>query len=121
MLKLLRFLLLPGFKFASYRTTLKEIPRLLALYDINMEKQDAQRVVRFHFTKHGSIKDQKYNFCLLTKLRVVLIDFLMQDYRASCCKGVDGTRRNAYAMEAEVSHYATSRGKSLFAPLLYDQ
>lgn len=38
---------------------LKELPRVLTLFDIDMELQPARAAVRYQFTKHGKIKDPK--------------------------------------------------------------
>lgn len=51
--------------FNAVSTSLKELPRILALFDIDMELQPARVAVRHHFTKNAHLKDRKYAVDLL--------------------------------------------------------
>lgn len=37
----------------------KEIPRVLAIYDIDLPVKDCRNAIAFHFRKNGDIKDQR--------------------------------------------------------------
>lgn len=52
---------------------LKELPRVLTLFDIDMELQPARAAVRYQFTKHGKIKDPK---CVLYYIYLSMIIFI---------------------------------------------
>jgi hypothetical protein len=54
-----------------YRSVLKEVPRVLTLYDIDMPHKTARAALSYHFRKNGFLKDGRllqilqynYNTC----------------------------------------------------------
>ncbi len=41
---------------------MKELPRILILYDVNMPLEDARKAVKFHFRRYADIQDDWYDF-----------------------------------------------------------
>ena len=55
------------------RTVLKELPRVLALYDIDMPLKDAKKAMTYHFRKYSKVEDERYIDVFLTfELRILM-------------------------------------------------
>mmetsp|Transcript_29103 Transcript_29103/g.21645 ORF Transcript_29103/g.21645 Transcript_29103/m.21645 type:complete len:126 (-) Transcript_29103:63-440(-) len=61
-----------------YRAIIKEIPRVLILYDVDMPLNDARRAISFHFRKHASLQDGTVIALLMAKGYMELEETLMQ-------------------------------------------
>ena len=46
--------------FTLYRTVMKELPRVLVLYDIDMPLMDAKKAMVHHFRKYDHVRDPRY-------------------------------------------------------------
>lgn len=82
---------------------IKELPRVLTIYDIDIPMKEAKASIAHHFRKHSHLKDGRYFF--------VSYYFNLKSYEfrniQSCwnftCKRIYGIRRNFNAMEAKIS------------------
>ena len=45
--------------FTLYRTVMKELPRVLVLYDIDMPLMDAKKAMVHHFRKFDHVRDPR--------------------------------------------------------------
>jgi len=61
-----------------YRSMLKEVPRVLTLYDIDMPVRDARYSIRFHFDKHKKLEDGRIIDRLLAMGYLEMEETLMQ-------------------------------------------
>ena len=43
-----------------YRAALKEIPRVLILYDVDVSFQDAKNAITYHFRKNADVEDYRF-------------------------------------------------------------
>mmetsp|Transcript_24846 Transcript_24846/g.37985 ORF Transcript_24846/g.37985 Transcript_24846/m.37985 type:complete len:124 (+) Transcript_24846:32-403(+) len=50
-----------------YRQVMKEVPRILTIYDIDMPKAEAQQAIRAKFNEYGKIKDDRVTGMLIEK------------------------------------------------------
>lgn len=41
------------------RSIIKELPRVLIIYDVDMPMKTAKTAIQYHFRKHGHLKDGK--------------------------------------------------------------
>ena len=56
----------------------KELPRVMTIYDVDMPLKEARGAVSFHFRKHGVLKDSRVIQLLLSKGYMELEETLMQ-------------------------------------------
>jgi len=61
-----------------YRGIVKEIPRVLTIYDIDMPVSQAVSAIKFHFRKHDSIQDGRVISLLVAKGYMELEETLLQ-------------------------------------------
>jgi len=61
-----------------YRAIIKELPRVLVIYDVDMPIKDARVAVRYHFQKHGHLEDKRIIGLLVAKGFMELEETLMQ-------------------------------------------
>ena len=61
-----------------YRSVIKEIPRVLTIYDIDMPTKQAAAALKYHFKKHNTIKDGRVVSLLVAKGYMELEETLMQ-------------------------------------------
>ncbi|OQR86403.1 hypothetical protein ACHHYP_10576 [Achlya hypogyna] len=61
-----------------YRHITKQVPRVLTLYDINMEPREARLAVQAFFRKNAEIKDPRVIDMLISKANMELEETLMQ-------------------------------------------
>jgi NADH dehydrogenase (ubiquinone) 1 alpha subcomplex subunit 6 len=61
-----------------YRAMIKELPRVMTIYDIDMPLKQARSAVTYHFRKHGNLKDGRVVGLLLAKGYMELEETLMQ-------------------------------------------
>ena len=61
-----------------YRSILRELPAVLGIYDIDMDKRDAIRGVKQHFSKNGFVSDPRVKDMLVQKGYMELEETLMQ-------------------------------------------
>ncbi|CAK4084315.1 unnamed protein product [Aphanomyces euteiches] len=61
-----------------YRQITKQVPRVLTLYDINMEPSEARLAVQAFFRKNADVKDPRVVDMLITKAGMELEETLMQ-------------------------------------------
>lgn len=61
-----------------HRACIKEIPRVMTIYDIDMPKVQARSAINFHFRKHASLQDGRVIGLLLAKGYMELEETLMQ-------------------------------------------
>lgn len=40
---------------------IKELPRVMIIYDIDMPVHEAREAVAYHFRKHGKLEDERYS------------------------------------------------------------
>lgn len=56
-----------------FSSIIKELPRVLIIYDVDMPIKDARKAVAHHFRKHSSLQDGRYEEWLkYFYLRVIL-------------------------------------------------
>ena len=60
------------------RTVLKELPRVLVLYDVDMPLQQAKKAMEYHFRKYAHVEDERAKSVLLAKGYMELEETLMQ-------------------------------------------
>jgi hypothetical protein len=48
------------FLYCLYRNIMREVPRVLVLYDIDMPIKQARSALRYHFRKNAWIKDGRF-------------------------------------------------------------
>lgn len=61
-----------------YRHITKQVPRVLTLYDINMEPSDARKAIQNLFRQHAHVKDPRAIDMLVTKAHMEMEETLMQ-------------------------------------------
>ncbi|TDH65157.1 hypothetical protein CCR75_000251 [Bremia lactucae] len=61
-----------------YRYIIKQVPRVLTLYDIPMEPAEARLAVQALFRQHADVKDPRVVDMLITKANMELEETLMQ-------------------------------------------
>lgn len=61
-----------------YRHITKQIPRVLTLYDINMEPSDARKAIQNLFRENAHVKDPRAIDMLVTKAHMEVEETLMQ-------------------------------------------
>ncbi|OQR90841.1 hypothetical protein THRCLA_22508 [Thraustotheca clavata] len=61
-----------------YRHITKQVPRVLTLYDINMEPREARLAVQAFFRKNADVKDPRVIDMLISKANMELEETLMQ-------------------------------------------
>eukprot|EP01036_Dinobryon_divergens_P023889 gene23888-32284_t len=61
-----------------YRSIIKEIPRVLIIYDVDMPLKTAKAAIKYHFRKHDFLKDGRIIGILLAKGYMELEETLMQ-------------------------------------------
>jgi NADH dehydrogenase (ubiquinone) 1 alpha subcomplex subunit 6 len=61
-----------------YRSIIKELPRVMIIYDVDMPLKEARKAVAFHFRKNGHLEDGKVIGLLLAKGYMELEETLMQ-------------------------------------------
>lgn len=61
-----------------YRTIVREIPRVLTIYDVDMPVALARSRIGYHFRKHSGLKDGRVIGILLAKGYMELEETLMQ-------------------------------------------
>lgn len=61
-----------------YRSVIREIPRVLTIYDIDMPTKQAAAAIKYHFKKHNDIKDGRVISLLVAKGYMELEETLMQ-------------------------------------------
>eukprot|EP00518_Triparma_eleuthera_P000789 CAMPEP_0182453968 /NCGR_PEP_ID=MMETSP1319-20130603/796_1 /TAXON_ID=172717 /ORGANISM="Bolidomonas pacifica, Strain RCC208" /LENGTH=132 /DNA_ID=CAMNT_0024651931 /DNA_START=167 /DNA_END=565 /DNA_ORIENTATION=+ len=61
-----------------YRSILRELPAVLGIYDIDMDKREAVRGVKTHFLKNGFVADPRVKDMLVQKGYMELEETLMQ-------------------------------------------
>lgn len=58
-----------------YRAIIKELPRVLVIYDVDMPIRTARDAVTYHFRKHGGLEDGRfYNIIFFSLLWRALFD-----------------------------------------------
>ena len=57
---------------------IKELPRVLTIYDLDMPLKEARQAVGFHFKKHVHVKDERVIGLLIAKGYMELEETLMQ-------------------------------------------
>ena len=50
-----------------YRAMVKELPRVMTIYDIDLPLKEARSAVNYHFRKHSQLKDGRVIGLLLAK------------------------------------------------------
>ncbi|CCI10450.1 hypothetical protein ABG067_005418 [Albugo candida] len=61
-----------------YRYIIKQVPRVLTLYDITMEPSEARLAIQALFRKNANIKDPRVVDMLITKANMELEETLLQ-------------------------------------------
>ncbi|KAJ1435054.1 hypothetical protein B484DRAFT_345664 [Ochromonadaceae sp. CCMP2298] len=61
-----------------YRSIMKELPRVMTLYDVEIPVKTAQSAVTYHFRKHNHLQDGRVIGLLLAKGYMELEETLMQ-------------------------------------------
>lgn len=61
-----------------YRSIVKELPRVMAIYDVDIPNKTAKNAISFHFRKHKDIQDGRVISILLAKGYMELEETLMQ-------------------------------------------
>eukprot|EP00286_Rhodomonas_abbreviata_P013727 CAMPEP_0181330526 /NCGR_PEP_ID=MMETSP1101-20121128/23950_1 /TAXON_ID=46948 /ORGANISM="Rhodomonas abbreviata, Strain Caron Lab Isolate" /LENGTH=111 /DNA_ID=CAMNT_0023439795 /DNA_START=6 /DNA_END=337 /DNA_ORIENTATION=+ len=61
-----------------YRSIIKELPRVLSIYDVDMPINEAKKAVSYHFKKHENLKDGRVIGLLIAKGYMELEETLMQ-------------------------------------------
>ncbi|GMH66602.1 hypothetical protein TrLO_g6667 [Triparma laevis f. longispina] len=61
-----------------YRSMLRELPKVLSIYDIDMPLLEAQQKIKTHFTINGAVKDERVKEILIAKGYMELEETLMQ-------------------------------------------
>ena len=59
--------------FILYRTILKELPRVLVLYDVDMPLMTAKNAITFHFRKYANVEDERYSISYYFVVSFILI------------------------------------------------
>ena len=65
------------------RSMMKELPRVLVIYDIDMPVRTAQKAVTYHFRKHETLKDPRLVHFIRVRIHYSIHDpmFLLYDYQ----------------------------------------
>jgi len=61
-----------------YRSIIKELPRVMIIYDVDMPLKDARKAVSYHFRKNSQLQDGRVIGLLLAKGYMELEETLMQ-------------------------------------------
>eukprot|EP01041_Mallomonas_annulata_P004752 gene4752-9437_t len=61
-----------------YRSIIREVPRVLTIYDIDMPLKTARNAIAYHFRKHDFLKDGRVIGLLISKGYMELEETLMQ-------------------------------------------
>jgi NADH dehydrogenase (ubiquinone) 1 alpha subcomplex subunit 6 len=61
-----------------YRSCIKELPRVMTIYDVDVPLKTARGAIAYHFRKHSSLKDGRVVGLLLAKGYMELEETLMQ-------------------------------------------
>mmetsp|Transcript_27417 Transcript_27417/g.46341 ORF Transcript_27417/g.46341 Transcript_27417/m.46341 type:complete len:122 (+) Transcript_27417:70-435(+) len=61
-----------------YRSTLRELPRVMSIYDIDIPMKDARAAVEFHFRQNAHLKDPRVINILIGKGYIELEETLLQ-------------------------------------------
>ncbi len=61
-----------------YRSIVKELPRVMIIYDVDIPLKTAQAAIAYHFRKHSELKDGRVIGLLLAKGYMELEETLMQ-------------------------------------------
>jgi len=61
-----------------YRSIVKELPRVMIIYDVDMPLKTAKSAISYHFRKHNHLKDGRVIGLLLAKGYMELEETLMQ-------------------------------------------
>jgi len=61
-----------------YRSMIKELPRVMIIYDLDMPVKEARDAVAYHFRKHGKLEDERVIGMLVAKGYMELEETLMQ-------------------------------------------
>ena len=61
-----------------YRSVIQELPRVMAIYDVDMPVKEARKAVKFHFEKHAALQDERVIGLLISKGYMELEETLKQ-------------------------------------------
>eukprot|EP01040_Poterioochromonas_malhamensis_P007568 gene7568-8170_t len=61
-----------------YRSIIKELPRVMIIYDVDMPLREARNAIAYHFRKNGKIQDSRVIGILVAKGYMELEETLMQ-------------------------------------------
>lgn len=61
-----------------YRSVIQELPRVMAIYDVDMPVKQARKAVKFHFEKHAALQDERVIGLLISKGYMELEETLKQ-------------------------------------------
>jgi len=61
-----------------YRSVIKELPRVMAIYDVDMPVEQATKAINFHFQKHAKLEDERVIGLLISKGYMELEETLKQ-------------------------------------------
>eukprot|EP00428_Durinskia_dybowskii_P071137 CAMPEP_0170399030 /NCGR_PEP_ID=MMETSP0117_2-20130122/23742_1 /TAXON_ID=400756 /ORGANISM="Durinskia baltica, Strain CSIRO CS-38" /LENGTH=120 /DNA_ID=CAMNT_0010655675 /DNA_START=9 /DNA_END=371 /DNA_ORIENTATION=+ len=61
-----------------YRSIVRELPRVMTIYDVDMPLKEAKSAVMYHFRKHSALKDGRVIGLLIAKGYMELEETLMQ-------------------------------------------
>lgn len=61
-----------------YRSIVQELPRVMAIYDVDMPVKQARKAINFHFQKHAALQDERVIGLLISKGYMELEETLKQ-------------------------------------------
>lgn len=61
-----------------YRSVIQELPRVMAIYDVDMPVAQARKAIKFHFEKHAALEDERVVGLLISKGYMELEETLKQ-------------------------------------------
>lgn len=61
-----------------YRSVIQELPRVMAIYDVDMPVRQARKAIKFHFEKHAALEDERVIGLLISKGYMELEETLKQ-------------------------------------------
>ena len=61
-----------------YRSVIQELPRVMAIYDVDMPVRQARKAIKFHFEKHAALQDERVIGLLISKGYMELEETLKQ-------------------------------------------
>lgn len=61
-----------------YRSVIRELPRVMAIYDVDMPMKQASKAIKFHFIKHSKLEDERVIGLLISKGYMELEETLKQ-------------------------------------------